>query len=172
MEDGYQELLGKEKRQKNIRITRYSIGLVIMVIFVFWLVFFGPTDMYRYAMLAVAIAYIVYALYRVLKGLNNLFSLTDELHYEDGELVKYNPKLRKAKKWIPLEKVEEVYFDIKDKPNLLFVVYRGKDGKKADSFYKQRIKDEEEFMEVLKEKSLISDESIKFEDLKKRVESG
>ncbi len=102
--------------------------------------------------------------------IRTFISLDDELHYEDGEIVKYNARQQKSKKWIPLESVEEVYLEVEGKPNLLFVVYIEDDIKRAESFYKQRIKGREEFMNDIEENSLLIKEPITFEELKEKVE--
>jgi len=170
-EDNYEEMLAKEQKRRRIKIFRHSLGFVIMVFFVFYIYFSDLADFYiRLILMIGAVIYANYELYRLIKHVKAFLSLTDELHFEDGEIIKYNPDFRKTKKWIPIESVEKVYFNIIEKPNSLFVVYK-KDGYKfAESFYKQRIKDREEVMEVLKERDLIRRKSISFQDLKDEIE--
>lgn len=168
----YQEKLGKEKRRRNIRIIRNSLGMSLMIIFAIWLYFFGPEEMYRMPLFAASVVIILYYIYKLSQELQVFYSLVDELHFEDGELVKYNPRLHKTQNWIPIESIEDVYFNVEDKPNLLYVVYSEDGDKKAESFYKQRIKDEEKVRKALEKRSLIVEEPIAFEELKEKVEGG
>lgn len=170
-DNDYEELLAKEQKRRRIKIFRHSLGFAIMVFFVFYTFFSEYFDYYiRLLLMIGAIIYANYELYRLIKHIKAFLSLTDELHFEDGEIIKYNPDVRKTKKWIPIESVEKVYFNIVEKPNSLFVVFE-KDGDKfAESFYKQRIQDRKEFIEVLKEKDLLRRESISFQDLKEEIE--
>jgi len=166
----YQELLDKEQRRRKIRIIRHSLGLTLMVIFVFLIVFLREIDTIWLVLMVGAIIYINYVLYRLINEVKTLYALDDELHYEDGEIIKYNVRSKKTKKWIPIEDVEEVYLNVEDRPNLLFVVYNEDSMKKADSFYKQRIKERDKFMADLKERSLVVDKPVTFEQLKTKVE--
>ncbi len=168
--EDYKEQLEKEQRRRNIKILRHSSGLVIMALIVTWIFFTRPMETNWILLMSLGIIYVVYAFYRLLNGLKKLYSYEDELHYEDGEIIKYNPRIRKSKNWIPIENVEEVYLKVEDKPNLIFVVYNEGGIKKADSFYKQRIKERDQFMEELEERSLIVDKPISFEELKAKVE--
>ncbi|MEF8833020.1 MAG: hypothetical protein V5A66_05855 [Candidatus Thermoplasmatota archaeon] len=169
-EEDYQELLQKEQRRRNIKILRHALGLIITSVLVIWVFLTQPMETNWILIMAVGIIYIIYVFYRLLDSMNKLYSLDDELHYENGEIIKYNPRIHKQKTLIPIENVEEVYLNVEDKPNLLFVVYQKDDLKRADSFYKQRIKERDKFMADLEERSLIVDESVTFEYLKDKVE--
>ncbi|MEF8835480.1 MAG: hypothetical protein V5A76_04930 [Candidatus Thermoplasmatota archaeon] len=168
-EEDYQELLQKEQRRRNIKILRHALGLIITSVLVIWVFLTQPMETNWILIMAVGIIYIIYVFYRLLDSMNKLYSLDDELHYENGEIIKYNPRIHKQKTLIPIENVEEVYLNVEDKPNLLFVVYQKDDLKRADSFYKQRIKERDKFMADLEERSLIADESVTFEQLKEKV---
>lgn len=170
-ENDYEEMVNKEQRRRRIKIFRHLLGMGIMVAFVIYTFFSDYFEYYiRLLLIVGAVLYASYELYRVVKHSRAFLSLTDELHFEDGEIIKYNPDSSRTKKWIPIESVEKVYFNITEKPNLLFVVYE-KDGNKfAESFYKQRIKDRSDFIETLKEKDLLRRESISFQDLKEKIE--
>ncbi|MBS3782744.1 MAG: hypothetical protein KGY66_04605 [Candidatus Thermoplasmatota archaeon] len=168
--EDYRELLKKEQRRRKIRMLRHSIGLTLMAAFLLWLFFYGPRGTTWILLSVVGVLYIIYVLYRLINEVKTFFSLDDELHYEEGEITKFNVRQKKTKKRIPIENVEEVYLNVQDKPNLLFVVYNEDEMKKADSFYKQRIKEREKFMADLEERSLIVDEPVTFEELKEKVE--
>jgi len=168
--ESYRELLQKEQRRRKIRIIRHSLGITLMVIFVFLIVFLREIDTIWLILMVGSIIYINYVLYRLINEVKTLYALDDELHYEDGEIIKYNVRSKKTKKWIPIEEVEEVYLNVEDKPNLLFVVYNENGAKKADSFYKQRIKERDKFMADLEERSLIVDKPVTFEQLKAKIE--
>ncbi len=166
----YQKKLGKEMRRRRIKIFRHVIGIILMAVLIIWVVLSDYSGTAWFLLIGLGIAYIIYVNYKLIKDVKTFFAYTDELHFEDGEIIKFNSALNKTKKRIPIENVEEVYFDIEDKPNLIFVVYSEKGGKWADSFYKQRIKGEEEFMEVLKKRSLVNEKRIMFQELKQKVE--
>ncbi len=169
-ENNYGDLLRKEQRRRKIKIFRHSLGVAIMVAFVIYTLFSDYFDYYIRLLLVIgAVIYASYELYKLTKNIRALFSLIDELHFDDGEIIKYNPNFRKTKKWIPIESVEKVYFNITDKPNSLFVVYEMDGNKFAESFYKQRILGREEFIETLKEKGLFRREPISFHDLKEEI---
>jgi len=168
--ESYQELLKKEQRRRKIKMFRHSLGFTIMVGFLFYISFYHSLDYIWILIMVGAIIYANYEFYRLIKHVKAFYSLDDELHYEDGEIIKYNARSRKTKKWIPIENVEEVYLFVEDKPNLLFVVYEKDGAKMAESFYKQRIKQRDEFMKDLKESSLIVEEPVSFEELKTKIE--
>ncbi len=169
-DNNYEELLSKEQRRRKIKIFRHALGFAIMVGFLFYLAFYQTLDNIWILVMVGAIIYANYEFYRLIKQIKAFISLDDELHYEEGEIIKYNVRRKKTKKWIPIENVEEVYLDVEDKPNLLFVVYEKDGAKMADSFYKQRIKQRDEFMTDLKERSLIVDEPVTFDELREKVE--
>ncbi|MEF8873707.1 MAG: hypothetical protein V5A88_03435 [Candidatus Thermoplasmatota archaeon] len=168
-ENDYEEMLQKEERRRKIKIFRHlgGIGLMAVVVIFLYLRIEGAVQI---ALIVGAILYILYVLRALYKDASALFSLTDELHFEDGEIIKYNPEMRKTKKWIPLESVEKVYFNITEKPNLIFVVYTKDDWKRGESFYKQRIPEREKFIEAVKEKGLFENDPISFQELKEEVE--
>ena len=166
----YRELLDKEQRRRKIRIIRHSLGLTLMVIFVFLIVFLREIDTIWLVLMVGSIIYINYVIYKLISEVKTLYSLDDELHYEEGEIIKYNARRKKTKKWIPIESVEEVYLNVEDRPNLLFVIYNEDGMKKADSFYKQRIKERDKFISDLEKRSLIVDKPVTFEELKIKVE--
>ena len=168
--ESYRELLEKEERRRKIRITRHSLGITLAVILILLILFLREIDTRSLIFLVGAMIYINYVLYKLISEVKTLYSLDDELHYEDGEIIKYNARSKKTKKWIPIEDVEKVYLNVEDKPNLLFVVYNEDGTKKADSFYKQRIKERDKFMADLEKRSLIVDKPITFEQLKEKVE--
>ncbi len=168
--EDYSELLAKEQRRRKIKILRHSLGITLMVIFIILIVFLREMDRVSIVLVAVAVLYINYVFYRLFSDIKSMYSLDDELHYEDGEIVKFNVRSKKTKKWIPLENVEEVYLNVEDKPNLLFVVYEEDGSKRADSFYKQRIKERDKFLDDLEERSLIIDEPVTFEELRGKIE--
>lgn len=170
MGEEYQELLEKEQRRRKIKMLRYLLGIIILAIFVFYTVFYTTLDDLWLLLMVGAVLYINYELYRLIKQIKAFISLDDELHYEDGEVIKYNARRKKTKKRIPIESIDEVYLEVEDKPNLLFVVYNEDGTVKADSFYKQRIKKREKFMDVLEKKSLLADEPIRFEELKEKIQ--
>lgn len=167
----YQDRLEKEKRRRNIKILRHALGLLLSTLLVLWIFFTRPTDINWILIIGLVVIYILYSLYRLLKGMNELYSLEDELHYEDGEIVKYNPRVQKSKKWIPIENVEEVYFNIEEKPDMLYVVHMEEGNKMADSFYKQRIEGKDDLMEDLKERSLLKEKPISYDQLKEIVQA-
>ncbi len=166
----YQDLLKKEMNRRRLVMLRYVIGIVVMIGLALWIIFYGERNTSSNLLLIVAFGYMVYANYRLVKEAKTYLAYLEELHFDDGEIIKYNPGINKTKKWIPIEKVEKVYMNIEDKPNLLFVVYReSEDYRRAESFYKPRIKDEEEFMDVIKKRSLLDEEAITFEELKEKI---
>jgi len=151
-------------------MIRHSVGITLAVVIIILLLVLREIDTRSLILVAGAIIYINYVLYRLVREVKTFYSLDDELHYEDGEIIKYNARSKKTKKWIPIENVDEVYLNVEDKPNLLFVVYNEDGTKKADSFYKQRIKERDKFMADLEKRSLIVDKPITFEQLKEKVE--
>ncbi len=168
-QNNYEELLKKEKRRRKIRVFRHLAGIILMA-FVILFLYFRTEGMVQIALMVGGILYILYVLRALYKDASALFSLTDELHFEDGDIIKYNPDMRKTKKWIALENVEKVYFNITDKPNLIFVVYDLDGWRRAESFYKQRIPEREKFVEEVKEKGLFDNDPISFSELKEEVE--
>lgn len=170
MGDDYKELLQKEQRRRKIKIFRHLLGMIIMIAFSIYIIYFSPGTTLWIILLFGSLIYASFELFRMFNQIRTFISLDDELHYEDGEIVKYNARQQKSKKWIPLESVEEVYLEVEGKPNLLFVVYIEDDIKRAESFYKQRIKGREEFMNDIEENSLLIKEPITFEELKEKVE--
>jgi len=168
--ESYRELLEKEQRRRKIKMFRHSLGFTIMVAFVFYILFYYSIDIFWILVIVGILIYANYEIYRLIKQIKAFFSLDDELHYEEGEIIKYNARRKKTKKWIPIESVEEVYLNVEDRPNLLFVVYNEDGMKKADSFYKQRIKERDKFISDLEKRSLIVDKPVTFEELKIKVE--
>ncbi|MFW6064187.1 MAG: hypothetical protein ACOC8Y_01270 [Candidatus Natronoplasma sp.] len=168
--DDYRELLKKEQRRRKIKMFRHLLGFTIMIAFLIYILYYHPMDTLWMLVLVGVIIYANYEFYRLIKQIRAFISLDDELHYEEGEITKFNVRRKKTKKRIPIENVEEVYLNVQDKPNLLFVVYEKNGAKMADSFYKQRIKEREKFMADLEERSLIEDEPVTFEELKEKVE--
>ncbi|MFP3872329.1 MAG: hypothetical protein ACOC55_05950 [Candidatus Natronoplasma sp.] len=168
-ENDYEEMLKKEKRRRKIRIFRHVAGIILMGAVVTFL-YLSIEGMVQIALMIGGILYILYVVYSLYKDASALFSLTDELHFQDGDIIKYNPDTRKTKKFIPLESVEMVYFNITDRPNLIFVVYDQDGWRRAESFYKQRIPEREDFIEAVKEEGLFENDPITFQELKEIVE--
>ncbi len=168
--EDYRELLKKEQRRRKIKMFRHSLGFTIMIAFLIYILYYYPMDTLWMLVLVGVIIYANYEFYRLIKQIKAFFSLDDELHYEEGEITKFNVRRKKTKKRIPIENVEEVYLNVQDKPNLLFVVYEKNGAKMADSFYKQRIKERDKFMADIEERSLIVEEPVSFEELKTKIE--
>ncbi len=171
-QNDYQELLQKEQRRRRIRIFRHIAGIILLGILVVYLYLNWKGDTNDILLTGVAVLMILYFIYASYKDGSALISLTDELHFEDGDIIKYNPDISKTKKRIPLENVLQVYFDVTDKPNLIFVVYDQKGWKRAESFYKQRILEREKFIKTVKKEGLFNNEPITFKELKKEFKSG
>ncbi|MBS3816719.1 MAG: hypothetical protein KGY76_04055 [Candidatus Thermoplasmatota archaeon] len=169
-ENDYEEQVQKERRRRKVKMIRHGLGIALMAFFILFVYFTWSEGFTRLVLMVGGGIYLAYVLYSLYKDASAMFALTDELHFEDGEIVKYNPQVSKAKKWIPIENVKKVYFNISDKPNLIFVVYKKEGIELAESFYKQRIQEREEFIEELRERGLFEKESISFEELRDEVE--
>lgn len=171
-DDEYEELLEKELKERKIRIIKYIFEIVIMLGLSIYIIFWSPRDTPWLILLGFSVVYVIFVNYRLVKGIKTYLAYGDELHFDEGEIIKFNSVLQKTKKRIPIEKVEAVYTDIQDKPNLIFVVHQeAKDYKKAESFYKQRINNKEEFISEIEEKSILKDEPMTFDELKSKIEA-
>lgn len=164
--DDYQERLKKEQRRRKIRMFRHSFGLILTVILLVYLFLFTNYSQQWMLLIVGGTIYIVYVLYKLVKEVKTFLALDDELHYEDGAIIKFNVRLKKTKKRIPIENVEEVYLNIEEKPDMLYVIYMEEGNKRADSFYKQRIKGRDDLMYELEKKSLLKEESISYDRLR------
>ncbi len=169
--DNFQEKVKKERKRRKIRIFRHVAAILIMAAYLVYRFFFDwDTGLAAVMLMAIAFLIIAYSAYSLYKDASAMSSLLDELHFEDGDIIKYNPNRKISKLRIPIENVEKVYFNIENKPNLLFVVYNSDIGKRAESFYKQRIRQRDKFIDMLKEKDLFRKDPILFKELKEEVE--
>ena len=169
-EGGYEELLGKELRRRKIKILRSLIGILLISGFAIYIYFFEPDFSHRWLVVIAALGYISIVGYLLIRKVAVYRSLTDDLILDEGTILKYNEDQQMEKIRIPLESVEKVHFNIKDLPHTFYVVYIKDGNKRAENFYKERIKDEDEFIEVINENNLVDKDPITFEELKEDIE--
>ncbi len=165
----FDESLSREKRSRQIKNFRDLLGIILMsgMAVFFW--FYEKDPIPRKPFLVITIIYIAGAGFFLGRRFVKYISLSDRLKFEDGDIIKFNPKYGGEKFRIPIESVEKVYQSIEEYPEIIYVVYRENGDKMAQKFIKSNIYDEEEFLESLKEKDLLIEESISYRDLKEEI---
>ncbi len=161
----YETNLEKELKRRKVRMYRDIGVLLLSAIFAVYLFMFGEGSNVNILLILVLIGYSMITIYGLKKKLRLYHSYFDELRVEKRSIVKYNPKRDKVISSITFDSITKVYTNIKKMPYTLYVLYETEGEKKAEGFYKTRIKDEDEFRRVLKKKDLLNEEDVSVDDL-------
>jgi len=161
--------LDKETKMRKIKVWRDIIALAIVGAFVVLTFYYAMQVWVRMVFVVLGALYIIYLSFRLKNAIDQYYALTEDLIIRGGHLVKVSPKVGVDLWEMPLDNVVKVYPKIKKMPNTLYVMFE-KDGKMgAEHFYKYRIKDQENFEEILKKRDLLHDDYVSLDHLKNKI---
>lgn len=165
----YEEDLKKEKKRRKYKIYGKLSGLVIMGVLIVMVYLTEPQYSLVYYILAVG--YIVFITYKLLKDIDAYRSLMDDLLIEDDHIIKHNEDLNSEIMRIPIHKIKKVHYNIEELPRTLYIVYEEEGNLFAENFYKPRIEEKKRFIEMMEEKGLLVKDPTSFKTLKEEIES-
>lgn len=167
----YEEDLKKEKKRRKRRIYGKVTGLVVMGIFIMIVSIYEARFYHLLFYYIAGFGYIFFLGYRLMKEIGELRSLMDDMLLEDDDILKYNARVGSEIIRIPIDKVEKVYYNIEELPRTLYIVYNDDGNLRAENFYKTRIKQKEDFIDLMESRELLNREPISFDTLKEIIES-
>ncbi|MFO7792257.1 MAG: hypothetical protein R6W73_04640 [Candidatus Saliniplasma sp.] len=172
MEDpDYEEDLKKEKELRRRKMYKKIIVMVLMGSFIGVVTLYESRFYYRLFYYIAGFGYIFFIGYRLMKDFGNYRSLMDDMLLEGNSIIKYNTRVGTEIMRIPINKVDTVYYNIKELPRTLYVVYTEDGYKRAEHFYKTRIKEKEKFIDLMEDREMLKKEPISFDTLKEMIES-
>ncbi len=168
----YEENLAKELKDRKWSIYSDLLGLSILLFITIFLHFrfHMENEIIKLFLMIGLFIYILVFFLRLRKKLLEYHSYMDDLHFEEGHVIKYSSSRRKEVLRISAEDVKAVYTNIKRMPWTIFVVYRTEKGLAAESFYKKRVRDKKKFYDFAKKNDLMHSDYIDIEELKETVE--
>ncbi len=170
--DKYKENLSKELRKRKIVIYREIVTLVALTVFAAVIYIFEDGTLLVYLIIFGITLYMAIVLFGLRKKIDVYHSYMDNLHVEDGHIIKYSSSRDKEVLRIPFSRIIDVYTNIKQMRWTIFIVYKTKDGLAAESFYKTRIRDKKKFQKFVKENNLLNKDPIDIEELQDILEDG
>lgn len=166
----YESNLKKELKKRKHHIYRDIISMVLMLGFIIYIYFQALLTNLVMVTLILVIIYIMYSIYRLRKKISTYHSYMDDLHFEDGFIIKYSSSRDKEVMRIPLESIKVIYTNIKEMQWTMYIVYRTDEGYRAESFYKPRIRDKEDFYRFAKKNKLLHSEFVEVEEIQEIVD--